>query len=258
MDIAREPPPKRKKYLPAGIAVAAIVLTTFGLSRLKPAAPTVDRATVWMDTVEQGLMLIQVSGPGNLEVQGRVERKLVQPGTPVTASTILVELSNPDVQLQLLESQRQLSVAQQQLVTLGSSLETQSLNQEGLIAQVRSQFLEARRNAGDLEELARKGEGYVSDSELQGARERAEEFETRLDLETRRLQVLRDSEQPQSAGWDRWGVAGDGFGGGAVGDERSDVGSGGGTGAVEGGTQDPADAGDECGIGSGGVCRHAN
>jgi hypothetical protein len=48
-----------------------------------------------------------------------------------------------------------------------------------------------------LEELARKGEGYVSDSELQGARERAEEFETRLDLETRRLQVLRDSEQPQ-------------------------------------------------------------
>jgi multidrug resistance efflux pump len=207
VDIAREPPPRRKKYLPIGITIVAIVLTTVGLSRLKPAAPTVDRATVWMDTVEQGLMLIQVSGPGNLvpeqirwipaEVQGRVERKLVQPGTPVTATTILVELSNPDVQLQLLESQRQLSVAQQQLVTLGSSLETQSLNQESLIAQVRSQFLEARRNAGDLEELARKGEGYVSDSELQGARERAEEFETRLDLETRRLQVLRDSEQPQ-------------------------------------------------------------
>jgi multidrug resistance efflux pump len=207
VDIAREPPPRRKKYLPIGITIVAIVLTTVGLSRLKPAAPTVDRATVWMDTVEQGLMLIQVSGPGNLvpeqirwipaQVQGRVERKLVQPGTPVTANTILVELSNPDVQLQLLESQRQLSVAQQQLVTLGSSLETQSLNQESLIAQVRSQFLEARRNAGDLEELARKGEGYVSDSELQGARERAEEFETRLDLETRRLQVLRDSEQPQ-------------------------------------------------------------
>jgi multidrug efflux pump subunit AcrA (membrane-fusion protein) len=160
-----------------------------------------------MDTVEQGLMLIQVSGPGNLvpeqirwipaEVQGRVERKLVQPGTEVTASTVLVELSNPDVQLQLLESERQLSAAEQQLVMLGTSLETQRLNQEGLIAQVRSQHLEARRNALDLEELSRKGEGYVSDSELQTARERAEELEIRLGLERRRLEVMRESEGPQ-------------------------------------------------------------
>jgi len=207
MDIAREPPPKRKKYIPIGVAVLAIVVTTVGLSRLKPAAPAVDRATVWMDTVEQGLMLIQVSGPGNLvpeqirwipaEVQGRVERKLVQPGTDVTASTVLVELSNPDVQLQLLESERQLSAAEQQLVTLRTGLETQRLNQEGLIAQVRSQYLEARRNASDLEELSLKGEGYVSDSELQTARERAEELETRLGLERRRLEVMRESEGPQ-------------------------------------------------------------
>jgi len=207
VDIAREPPPKRKKYLPIGITIVAIVLTTVGLSRLKPAAPNVDRATVWMDTVEQGLMLIQVSGPGNLvpeqirwipaEVQGRVERKLVQPGTPVSANTILVELSNPDVQLELLESQRQLSAAQQQLVTLSSTLETQRLNEQSLIAQVRSQYLDAKRTAEDLEELARKGEGYVSDSELQQARERAEESETRLALETRRLEVMEGSEEPQ-------------------------------------------------------------
>lgn len=207
MDIAREPPPKRKKYLPAGIALAAIVLTTFGLSRLKPAAPSVDGATIWMDTVEQGLMLIRVSGPGNLvpeqirwipaEVQGRVERKLVQPGTDVTANTILVELSNPDVQLQLLESERQLSAAQQELVMLRSNLQTQRLNQESLIAQLRSQYLEGKRNVEDLEELARKGEGYVSDSELQTARERAEELEVRTDLEARRLEILKESEEPQ-------------------------------------------------------------
>ena len=207
MDIAREPPPKRKKYLPAGIALAAIVLTTFGLSRLKPAAPAVDGATIWMDTVEQGLMLIRVSGPGNLvpeqirwipaEVQGRVERKLVQPGSEVTANTILVELSNPDVQLQLLESERQLSAAQQELVMLRSSLQTQRLNQESLIAQLRSQYLEAKRNVEDLEELAKKGEGYVSDSELQTARDRAEELEIRTGLEARRLEILQESEEPQ-------------------------------------------------------------
>ena len=207
MDIAREPPPKRKKYLPIAVTLVAVLLTTVGLSRLRPAAPRVDRATVWMDTVEQGLMLIQVSGPGNLvpeairwipaEVQGRVERKLVQPGTPVTANTILVELSNPDVQLELLESQRQLSAAQQQLVTLESNLETQRLNQESIIAQVRSQYLEAQRNAEDLEELSTRGEGYVSDSELQGARERATELQTRIDLETRRLEVMEQSNEPQ-------------------------------------------------------------
>ncbi len=207
MDIAREPPPKRKKYLPAGIALAAIVLTTFGLSRLKPAAPAVDGATIWMDTVEQGLMLIRVSGPGNLvpeqirwipaEVQGRVERKLVQPGTEVTANTVLVELSNPDVQLELLESERQLSAAQQQLVTLRSNLQTQRLNQESLIAQVKAQYLEAKRNAEALEELAKQGEGYVSETELQTARERGEELETRLDLEQRRLEILKESEAPQ-------------------------------------------------------------
>jgi multidrug resistance efflux pump len=207
MDIAREPPPKRKKYIPWGIAIVAIVLTTIGLSRLKPAAPTVDRATIWMDTVEQGLMLIRVRGPGNLrpeqirwipaETQGRVERKYVQPGTRVTANTILVELSNPDVQLQLLESQRQLSAAHQQLVTLRSTLQTQSLNQESLIAQVRSQHLAAQRNATALADLATKGEGYVSEAELQTALEQAEEFETRVDLEARRLKILQQSEEPQ-------------------------------------------------------------
>ena len=207
LDIAREPPPKRKKYLPAAIALAAIVLTTFGLSRLKPAAPSVDSATIWMDTVEQGLMLIQVSGPGNLvpeqirwipaQVQGRVERKLVQPGTDVTASTILVELSNPDVQLELLESERQLSAAQQQLVTLRSNLQTQRIDQQGVIAQIRTQFLEAKRTVEDLEELARKGEGFVSDSDLQNARDRAIELETRSGLEDRRLEIMRNSEEPQ-------------------------------------------------------------
>jgi len=207
LDIAREPPPKRKKYLPAGIALVAIVLTTFGLSRLKPAAPSVDSATIWMDTVEQGLMLIQVSGPGNLvpeqirwitvRVQGRIERKLVQPGTVVTANTILVELSNPDVQLELLESERQLSAAQQQLVMLGSNLQTQRLNQQSLIAQVRTQYLETKRTVENLEELAKKGEGFVSDTELQNARDRATELDTRLDLENQSLEIMKNSEEPQ-------------------------------------------------------------
>lgn len=209
MDIAREPPTKRKKYLPAGIALAALLVTTVGLSRLKPAAPSVDKNIVWTDTVEQGLMLIQVRGPGNLipeqirwipaQVQGRVERKLVQPGTEVTAQTVLVELSNPDVELQVLESERQLSAAEQQLVSLRTNLQTQDLNQQATIATAKAQYLQAKRDSAAFEELAKKGEGFVSETELKTAQERSEELQTRLDLERKRLEVMNESEGPQLA-----------------------------------------------------------
>lgn len=207
MDIQRAPRPKRKKYLPAGLGLAAVVLVGLGLTQLKPAAPSVERAAIWSDTVARGVMLIQVRGTGALvpeqirwipaETQGRVERKLVQPGTEVSANTILVELSNPDVQLELLAAERQLSAAEQELVTLRRNLETEVLNQEGMIAQVRAQYLEAQRNAAALRELASREEGFISEAELQTALERAEELETRLDLERRRLAVLVEAREPQ-------------------------------------------------------------
>lgn len=207
MDIQRAPRPKRKKYLPAGLGLAAVVLVGLGLTQIKPAAPSVERAAIWSDTVARGVMLIQVRGTGALvpeqirwipaETQGRVERKLVQPGTEVSANTILVELSNPDVQLELLAAERQLSAAEQELVTLRRNLETEVLNQEGMIAQVRAQYLEAQRNAAALQELANREEGFISEAELQTALERAEELETRLDLERRRLVVLAEAREPQ-------------------------------------------------------------
>ncbi len=207
MDIQRAPRPKRKKYLPAGLGLAAVVLVVLGLTQIKPAAPSVERAAIWTDTVARGVMLIQVRGTGTLvpeqirwipaETQGRVERKLVQPGTEVSANTILVELSNPDVQLELLEAERQLSTAEQQMVTLRRNLQTESLNQEGVIAQVRAQHLEAQRNAQALQELANREEGFISEAELKTALEKAEELETRLDLEQRRLAVLAEAQGPQ-------------------------------------------------------------
>ena len=84
---------------------------------------------------------------------GRVEKKLVQPGTRVTAETILMELSNPDVEIQLLQAQRQLTDAEAQLVALKISLETQRLTQAGVVAQTRSQYNEASRQAGAAKEL---------------------------------------------------------------------------------------------------------
>src|SRR5919201_1023224 len=104
-----------------GAAVAGIAIVTTALSRLEPAAPTVDRATLWIDTVRRGEMVRQVRGPGTLVPEqirwvsavtaGRVEQIHVRPRLTVTAGTLLVELSNPDVQLEALSAQQQLSAA---------------------------------------------------------------------------------------------------------------------------------------------------
>src|SRR5215510_15535797 len=113
MDIIREDFAKKKKrrrFLIGGAGVLAILLITLGLSRLKPAAPTVDKSTVLIDTVKRGPLERQVRGPGSLvpmtegilqvsaATEARVERLLVQPGTQVKPDTILVEMSNPELE----------------------------------------------------------------------------------------------------------------------------------------------------------------
>src|SRR2546429_4192460 len=119
MDIPRERPRRTKRYVAYGaLALAGLVGATYGLRRLRAAAPTVERASVWMDTVHRGPMLREVQGQGTLvpeEIRwitaiapARVERVIVQPGATVSADTVLVELINPDLVLQALEADRQL------------------------------------------------------------------------------------------------------------------------------------------------------
>lgn len=205
MDIPREPPKKRKRYVYGGVAVAAVVFTTVALGNLKPAAPGVDGATVYRDSVRRGTMVRQVRGPGTLVPEqirwvpavtaGRVERKLLLPGTKVDSHTVLIELSNPEVQLELLEAERQLSQARAELVNLRTTLETQRLNQEGTVATVRAEQLQAKRNAEAGEKLAERG--LIAEAELATLRERAEELAIRLDAEQQRLKTYTESAGPQ-------------------------------------------------------------
>src|SRR5918912_4446611 len=111
MDIPRASAKKRtrnrrvRRVLYAVLAVIGVALVTYGVSRLKPAAPSVDRSTVLIDTVKRGPMLRQVRGPGSLvpedvrviaaATEGRVEHRFVEAGTPVKADTVLLELTNP-------------------------------------------------------------------------------------------------------------------------------------------------------------------
>ena len=205
MDIPRAPRPTRPAYLKGGLALGSVVVVTILLTSLKPAAPTVDLGTVLVDSVRRGELVREVSGPGTLVPEqirwisaltpARVERILAQPGDSVQAETVLLELSNPDVQIQALEAQQRLTAAEAQLVNLRTTLEAQRLTQHALVAQARTAHNEARRNALEAESLAAKG--LASAFELSRGRDRAEEAATRLQVEEQRLTLLTESVAPQ-------------------------------------------------------------
>lgn len=208
MDIIREQKPKKKKrILQASAVIVVLVLVTVGLRSLKPAAPTVDRATVWTDTVQRGTMVRQVRGPGTLVPEnnrlitavtaGRIEQRYMLAGAEIDSSTVILRLSNPDVEVQLLQAQQQLSQARAQLITLRSNLANQRLTQEGLVAQTRTQYLDAKRVYDQNQRLYDRNPDLVAQAELERSRELAEELETRLRIEEERLDVLESSMEKQ-------------------------------------------------------------
>lgn len=205
MDIPREPKGKKRRWLYIAAGVVAVVVITVALSRLGPAAPSVDRSTIWTDVVKRGEMVRQVRGPGTLVSEqirwivaltaGRVERILLDPGAEVDSSTVIMFLSNPDVEIQALEAQRQLTSEEAYLVELKTRLESQRLSQASLVATVRSQYREATRNLARDEDLAKQG--LISDIALQNSRDRAAELETRVKIEEQRLEVMTDAVESQ-------------------------------------------------------------
>ncbi|MGW8264934.1 MAG: efflux RND transporter periplasmic adaptor subunit [Longimicrobiales bacterium] len=208
MDIIREQKPKKnKRIIQVSAAAVALILVTVGLRSLKPAAPSVERATVWMDTVQQGTMVRQVRGPGTLVPEnmrmitavtaGRIEQRYLLAGAQIEAETVILRLSNPDVEVQLLQSQQQLSQAEATLITLRSSLQTQRLTQQGLVAQTRTQYLDAKRIYDQNQRLYDRNPELVAQAELDRSRELADELETRLTLEQERLDVLENSVDEQ-------------------------------------------------------------
>ena len=202
-DAARKRRLRRVLYGVAGIIL--IPLITWGLSTLKPAAPTVEKATVWPDTVKRGPMLIQVRGLGTLvpeeilwipaTTDGRVVRRFVLPGSPVTADTVVLELANPELEQLALDAEWQLRAAQAQLNSLKAQLESQLLDQKAAAATVQSEYQQAKLNAEKDEELAKLGLGASLNVKLSKAK--AEALTTRNSIEQQRLQVSSDSVKAQ-------------------------------------------------------------
>jgi RND family efflux transporter, MFP subunit len=207
LDIPREPPSKKKRYVIGAIAIVAVVGITAALSTLEPAAPSVDRATLWIDTVRQGQMVVQVRGPGTLvpeQIQwisattgGRVEQIHVRPGTKVEANTLILEMTNPDVQLEALSAEQQLNAAQAVLVQLKLNLQTQKLAQEAVVATARADYQTAKRQEDVALALDKKG--LMSPQEVGNAKDQATQAETTFKVETQKLEELSKSVDEQLA-----------------------------------------------------------
>lgn len=211
MDRPRAPKSGLRRYRRLAImtvlTVMAVVAVTVGLRRLRAAAPTVNRSSVWIDTVRRGPMLREVKGQGTLVPEdirwitaaapARVERILLRPGAQVTADSVLVELVNPDLELQALEAARQLGAAEAELVNLQASLETQRLAQQSIVASLQSQLGDVRRRAVADEDLSRRG--FLSSLEMAQSSDRATEFAGRLTFEKKRLAVQSKGKRAQIA-----------------------------------------------------------
>jgi multidrug efflux pump subunit AcrA (membrane-fusion protein) len=208
VDIPRKPPNRRRRNLiVAGVTLAVVLGITFLLSRLRSAAPVVDRSSLWTDSVKRGPMLREVKGPGTLvpeqirfitaDTAGRVERIPLRPGAPVQPGTVLLELSNPDVMLQALDAERQLAQAEADLINLKATVSGNALTTEGGLATLEAQTLDSERRAKADAQLAK--DGVISGVEANQQIEHAKELRDRLEIEKKRLGVVSGSGKEQIA-----------------------------------------------------------
>lgn len=205
MDVAVESGPDRSRWWIAAAGAVALVLAGVLLVRLDPAVPAVDRATVLVDEVRRGTLVQEVRGPGVLVPErvrivsaltaGRVDRVLAEPGQTVEPGTVLLELSNPDVELEALQAQRQLTAAHGELMSLRRSLGTELLQQEAAVAAARADWLDARRQAVVDSTLAARE--LISRNDALRSAEQAEAKAEKLRTERERTELLRETMSDQ-------------------------------------------------------------
>ncbi|MFN0180430.1 MAG: efflux RND transporter periplasmic adaptor subunit [Gemmatimonadales bacterium] len=198
MDIVRDKPKSIKRFVLIGAAVLSVLAVSVALARLPTADPTVEAGTIYFDSVVKGEFVREVRGPGTLvpeEIRwitavtaGRVEKIHHLAGVSVEAETVLLQLTNPDVQIQTLNADRQLTDAEAALVQLKTNLENARLNQASVVAQIRQESADARRRAEAGAELLKKN--LIVPLDQQQAQDRSESLIERLKIEEQRLVIL--------------------------------------------------------------------
>jgi HlyD family secretion protein len=212
MDISR-PDIKKKKmrrqWILAGCGVVALALVAFFVTRLKPAAPEVDRATVWTDGVKRGPLLVQVRGPGTLvpredrirlipaETAATVVRIRVLPGAKVEPGTILMDLVDPQLQQELLDAQLQLKGAQADYINTRAKVQSDLMDQKAAGATVGADYSQAQLQAQTDKSLYDLG--VISGLTYSASKGKADELTTRNDLEKQRLTMNEKAIETQLA-----------------------------------------------------------
>jgi HlyD family secretion protein len=189
------------------IGVLVIGVVSVVLARLKPAAPTVERATVWVDTVKRGPMLRQVRGLGTLvpvdearrlipaATQGRVERIVLRPGANVEPDTIVLELSDPQLQQSLSDAEQQLRAAEADYNGLEARLQNDRLTQRSAAAAVEADYRAAQLQKEVDENLAK--DGLVSSLQLKTSTVRADSLATRNKIAKDSIEVAEQNIKAQ-------------------------------------------------------------
>jgi HlyD family secretion protein len=189
------------------IVVITVPLITWALSRLKPAAPSVEAATLWPDTVKRGQMKVDRRGLGTLVPEetlfipaisdGRVEKRLVQQGDRVKPDTILFVLSNPELENSMVDAEYQLKTAEATYTDTQMTLEKQGLDQQATAATVNADFKQAQLQSDRDKELAK--EGLIPDLQEKLSSVKADELAQRSKLEQERLSFSKQQVQAQLA-----------------------------------------------------------
>ena len=203
VDIARSPEVKRKKKIRriilAAVGLLVVGAVTYGVSQLRPAAPGVDRATVWIDTVKRGELTRQVRGSGILvpenirwipaTTSGRVERLVIRPGAQVTPTTVILEMTNPDLEQQVMDARLAFESAKATLENRRATLQNDLLTQEAAVATAESNHTQAMLTLNANEQLFK--DQLISMLQLKQSQGNAQEMQNRLNIARKQIEIAK-------------------------------------------------------------------
>src|SRR5438477_9945955 len=198
---------RKRRILIIAASALGLILATIAISGLKPAVPSVDRSTVWIDTVKRGPMVRQVRGLGTLvpedirwipaNTEGRVEKIIIWPGTRVEPDSVILELSSPELEQAAHDAELQATAAEAELTTLRATLQRGLLDQEATTAKAKSDYEQAKMERETNDQLAKNG--LIAELQYKTSKVKEAELANRNEIEQKRLSFAHDSIDPQLA-----------------------------------------------------------